>query len=107
MTRLTKEAFKELIDGDINWVAQYPSSVERSHIIEILKISVDLLYPEKSCTTPIYGIEEGNVCNRNGCKGVIVYTKSENCSCHISPPCNSCMSVKLYCPICGWEAKHE
>ena len=47
--------------------------------------------------------EEGDICNEDGCNGVIVYTKSENCSCHINSPCSSCMEVYLYCPECGWE----
>lgn len=53
------------------------------------------------------GSEEGSVCGRNGCEGVIAYQKSENCSCHISPPCSSCMSVRLHCPECDWEAEEE
>jgi len=53
------------------------------------------------------GHEEGDVCGRDGCEGVIEFTKSENCSCHISPPCHSCTSVKLHCPDCGWEAVEE
>jgi len=48
----------------------------------------------------LLGKEEGDKCNFNGCSGVLEYTESENCSCHISPPCPSCMSVKLHCPEC-------
>ena len=53
------------------------------------------------------GHEEGEVCSRSGCDGVIAFQKSENCSCHISPPCSSCISVKLHCSDCGWEAEEE
>jgi hypothetical protein len=51
------------------------------------------------------GHEEGEVCGRNGCEGLIEFTKSENCSCHISPPCHSCMSTRLHCSSCDWEAE--
>lgn len=54
-----------------------------------------------------HGTEEGDICGRDGCDGVIAYTKSENCSCHISPPCSSCMSVKLHCPECDWKAEEQ
>lgn len=53
------------------------------------------------------GHEEGGVCGRDGCEGVIAFQKSENCSCHISPPCHSCTSVKLHCPNCDWEAEEH
>ena len=55
----------------------------------------------------IIGFEEGAICHRNGCDGVIEFQKSENCSCHISPPCYSCTSVRLHCPGCGWEAEEQ
>lgn len=51
------------------------------------------------------GHEEGSVCGRDGCAGRIEYTKPENCSCHISPPCHACMNTHLHCPDCDWEAK--
>lgn len=47
---------------------------------------------------------EGDVCNRNGCKGIIAEHETENCSCHISPPCSACTTSKEYCPECDWEA---
>jgi hypothetical protein len=53
------------------------------------------------------GVEEGETCGRDGCKGVIEYQKPDNCSCHISPPCHSCVSVALHCPECDWEAEEE
>lgn len=52
---------------------------------------------------PIIGMEEGQQCNRDGCDGIIVMPESENCSCHVSPPCHSCTDRYPYCPECGWE----
>lgn len=47
-------------------------------------------------------LEEGDTCT--SCKaGKMMFPKAENCSCHISPPCYSCTSVKLTCEACGWE----
>lgn len=47
--------------------------------------------------------EEGDMCREKGCGGRLVYPQAENCSCHISPPCSACTSVRLTCPECGWE----
>jgi len=47
--------------------------------------------------------EEGDRCSQPGCKGSLHFPRSENCSCHISPPCHSCTSVVLTCSECGWE----
>ena len=52
---------------------------------------------------PNFGIEEGDICNRKMCKGVIKISESENCSCHINSPCNSCLDVYLFCTICEWD----
>ena len=49
------------------------------------------------------GLEEGDVCNRDGCKGIIEYPDVEGCSCHINPPCNQCVSNTVWCPVCGWR----
>lgn len=46
--------------------------------------------------------EEGDRCAEPKCDGKLFFPKAENCSCHISPPCNSCVSVRLTCDECGW-----
>lgn len=49
----------------------------------------------------------GEICNREGCKGVIdEYDRETECSCHINPPCASCTANRGYCPECGWEAEN-
>lgn len=53
------------------------------------------------------GYGEGDVCGRNGCAGVIDTHPSENCSCHISPPCASCTSPRAFCPVCDWDEKYD
>ena len=53
------------------------------------------------------GYVEGDTCGRDGCAGVIGIHRSENCSCHISPPCWSCTSPRGFCPACGWEEKDD
>jgi hypothetical protein len=49
--------------------------------------------------------KEGDCCPVEDCIGVLEYPEVENCSCHINPPCNQCVSVKLTCGHCGWEVK--
>ena len=49
------------------------------------------------------GTEEGDVCARDGCEGVIEVTREgEGCSCHIWPPCGYCVSAAHSCPACEW-----
>lgn len=54
------------------------------------------------------GTEKGEVCNRDGCQGIIAEHEKENgCSCHINPPCSSCTTPREYCPECEWDAHDE
>lgn len=55
----------------------------------------------------VLGYEEGTLCNRAGCLGIIATHESESCSCHISPPCWSCTSQRNYCPECDWQEKDD
>lgn len=58
--------------------------------------------------TTIVGIEKGDLCNRDGCKGIIdEHEKEGGCSCHISPPCGYCTEPCAYCETCGWDDKEE
>lgn len=45
-------------------------------------------------------MEEGQMCGVDGCQGIIRFQEPENCSCHLHPPCSSCLNLKLYCPVC-------
>src|SRR5579859_6879037 len=54
------------------------------------------------------GYLKDEICNRDGCKGVIVEHDSDGCcSCHINPPCGYCTTSREYCPECGWDADQE
>ena len=53
------------------------------------------------------GYCEGDVCGRNGCRGIIEARSVENCSCHISPPCGACTSPREYCDECEWDAEDD
>lgn len=54
-----------------------------------------------------FGHIEGETCNRNGCKGFIEEHATEDCSCHISPPCSSCTSDRSYCDTCDWVGAED
>lgn len=50
------------------------------------------------------GLIEGDICNRNGCKGKMVEKDDGGCcSCHINPPCSYCVNKEYYCSECGEE----
>lgn len=50
----------------------------------------------------IADLEEGSPCPEEGCNGVLQNAPSRNCSCHINPPCSSCVDAGYECNICGW-----
>lgn len=58
-----------------------------------------------------FGNEEGEVCWRNGCQGVIALRSADDmdggCSCHINPPCGFCTTPREHCPVCDWDADEE
>ena len=41
---VNREAYQKLIDEDIEWLLKQPRSLERDHIISVLKKSVERLY---------------------------------------------------------------
>ena len=48
--KLSPDAYKKLIDEDLAWLAAQPRTLERDHIIEIVKASLNHEYPPP--TTP-------------------------------------------------------
>ena len=42
--KISRRAYQELIDGDIEWLLSQPRELERDHIEAVLKKSVELLY---------------------------------------------------------------
>ena len=51
---------------------------------------------------------KGEICNRDGCCGVIAEHEKEGCcSCHIHPPCSYCTTDTSFCPICNWEPSDD
>lgn len=54
------------------------------------------------------GYLKGEVCNRDGCTGIIdEFEKEGSCSCHSSAPCSNCVDSAEYCPICDWSGRDE
>jgi hypothetical protein len=53
------------------------------------------------------GIEEGDICNREGCLGTMEWTKDGECTCHINPPCSACTDGRLTCTKCGAQPDPE
>lgn len=50
------------------------------------------------------GVEKDEMCNREGCIGIIAEHDTEtSCSCHINPPCSHCETDRCYCPVCGYS----
>lgn len=54
------------------------------------------------------GYLKGEICNRNGCNGIIdEHEKEGSCSCHINPPCSTCTDASEYCPECEWDGRED
>lgn len=47
-------------------------------------------------------LEEGSDCP-TGCGGTLEAVRGPDCSCHISPPCSSCVEDYVECDDCGWR----
>lgn len=61
---------------------------------------------ESNVESNVEGELGGEVCNRDGCTGIIVEgeQRGDGCSCFQSAPCSYCCQNTEYCPKCGWEA---
>lgn len=48
------------------------------------------------------GIDEGDVCNRDGCTGTmeIEAYPELGCTCFLCPPCAGCIEAKPTCTVC-------
>lgn len=44
---VSRRAYQELIDGDIEWLLRQPRDLKREHIEAVLRKSVELLYGKK------------------------------------------------------------
>lgn len=53
------------------------------------------------------GIDEGDICNRDGCEGVMQLPPVNDCSCHISPPCSACEQNRIVCDTCGADPEED
>ncbi|AKU43495.1 hypothetical protein CPT_Sansa91 [Caulobacter phage Sansa] len=57
-------------------------------------------------TAKAFGDEEGDICGRPGCVGMLWLERDPGlggCSCFRSAPCSSCMSEVPACRVCGWR----
>ena len=54
------------------------------------------------------GYEEDEVCNRDGCEGIISLGEKEGCTCFLgNHPCSACCEPLEECDECGWTALDE
>lgn len=46
--------------------------------------------------------KEGFPCPQVNCTGTFQFPPVEGCTCHISPPCNTCLDKQLTCTECHY-----
>lgn len=78
----------------------YDLNMKPEVLMAAFKNTVELL----KANVEVVGINEGEKCNRDGCPGTINLEPIHDCSCHISPPCESCVSLAFECSECGWRS---
>lgn len=49
---LNKSAYTKLIEEDIDWVLKQPRTLERDHVVAVLKESIESFYPSKEYIPP-------------------------------------------------------
>ena len=45
---------------------------------------------------------DGDNCPFSDCNGIMI-VRQDDCSCHISPPCDYCTGASPTCSECGWS----
>lgn len=56
-------------------------------------------------TTKPREVQEGDSCLDTECTGKYEWNPPEECSCHISPPCEFCLETPHKCDSCGLTAE--
>lgn len=51
--------------------------------------------------------EDGDLCPRSDCFGLLIFKKPVDCSCHVVAPCGACEEVGLECGECKWHPGDE
>lgn len=51
--------------------------------------------------------EDGDPCTEDECDGILEFVQPFDCTCHIIPPCASCMEAPLTCNKFGHEIRPE
>lgn len=60
----------------------------------------------RSSEQNIVGNDEGDICRRgDNCPGTMEYKRHGECTCHLSPPCGSCVEQVLTCTECEFEVE--
>lgn len=68
MTTMNRLTYQQLVDQDLAWLAMQPRTLEREHVIQIVRTSVELLYgPEKPDSAQLCGCDPGanHKCDRH------------------------------------------
>jgi hypothetical protein len=74
--------------------------------VSLMQVEADLA--AKRLRQPeLPGVQEGAVCNRDGCTGRMKVWRDGECTCFQSSPCGSCANLGLECTECGFIVEHE
>jgi hypothetical protein len=83
--------------------------MEYGEAIEFLEFNSISAYVGEQTPVWVYyeegeeGFEEGQLCNRDGCLGVIELREKEGCLCFESCGGATCTTPTDYCPKCEWQ----
>lgn len=104
----TRQVFEELGVENFAITNGWIPSTEANKDVKALPTIEDVKKSIAATKKLWEGTEARQMCNREGCTGIIEERESNlgGCSCHINPPCYYCTEGRTYCPECDWQAEN-
>lgn len=69
-TKMNKKSYQKLIDENLEWLNKQPKTLERMHIADIVKESIDFYYPKQVDNLPISSVVDSAVLNKDKGHGI-------------------------------------
>jgi superfamily II DNA/RNA helicase len=100
MADLIKLAHSRGMKNPTGWARHVMAGRKEAEVKKEKKAMEAMIEAQKN-TDHHVGMEEGDTCNRYGCKGNMVLLPVKNCNCWQSAPCYNCTSNLPTCDQCG------
>lgn len=105
--RITREAYRLLIDGDIHWLRGRPQCPERDHIEVILREAMAREEPPVTSTAPEDQVGEGLLMAQSLALADELEAFVRHCNVTGKPTVPTTMIMQAATALRGWSAKHD